>query len=220
VEIHCLQGERKMAVDNKTIGRFHLDGIPPAPRGVPQIEVSFDIDASGILHVSAKDLGTGKEQKITITASSGLSKEEVEKMRRDAEAHAAEDQRKREEVETRNQADSLVYQTEKFLKENADKVDAAKKGEVERAIGDLKSALAETTPDPTRLKSGMESVNTAMQALSQELYSKARASGASQQAGGGEAPPSGGEGPAASKDGDVIDADFEMVDEESKKKKK
>src|SRR3954466_4968071 len=135
VEIHVLQGERQFAKDNKTIGKFQLTDIPPAPRGVPQIEVTFDIDANGILHVSAKDLGTGKEQKITITASSGLDKEEVEKMRRDAEEHADEDRKQREEIETRNEADSAVYRSEKMLKDNADKVSGDDKGKIESAIG-------------------------------------------------------------------------------------
>src|SRR5882672_778459 len=134
VEVHVLQGERPMVTGNKTIGKFHLDGIPPAPMGVPQIEVTFDIDANGILNVSAKDLGTGKEQKITITASSGLSKDEVERMRKDAEAHADEDRQQREEVEARNEADNLVYRTEKLLKDNADKISADARGKIEKAV--------------------------------------------------------------------------------------
>src|SRR6202167_1226319 len=133
VEIHVLQGERQFSRDNKTIGKFHLTDIPPAPRGVPQVEVTFDIDANGILHVGAKDLGTGKEQKITITASSGLSKDEIEKMRKDAEAHADEDKAKREEIETRNEADGLVYRTEKMLKDNGDKISGDEKAKIERA---------------------------------------------------------------------------------------
>ena len=172
VEIHVLQGERKMAVDNKTIGKFHLDGIPPAPRGVPQIEVTFDIDANGILHVGAKDLGTGKEQKITITASSGLNKDEVEKMRRDAESHDAEDQKKRETAETRNRADATVYETEKFLKEHGAKVSPDKKSKVESAVAELKDAIK--SGDVDRMKSALEKTNTEMQALSSELYSQAR----------------------------------------------
>src|SRR5881296_810786 len=141
VEIHVLQGERQLARDNKTIGKFHLTDIPPAPRGVPQIEVTFDIDANGILHVSAKDLGTGKEQKITITASSGLSKEEVEKMRKDAESHAEEDRKRREEIEVRNEADNAVYRSEKMLKENADKISGNDKGRIEKAVNEVKEAL-------------------------------------------------------------------------------
>src|SRR5262249_26330374 len=136
VEIHVLQGERQMAQDNKTIGKFHLTDIPPAPRGVPQIEVTFDIDANGILHVSAKDLGTGKEQKITITASSGLSKDDIEKMRKDAESHAEDDKQRREEIETRNEADNAVYRSEKMLKESGDKISGNEKSKLEAAIND------------------------------------------------------------------------------------
>ena len=133
VEIHVLQGERQLSRDNKTIGKFHLTDIPPAPRGMPQIEVTFDIDANGILHVSAKDLGTGKEQKITITASSGLTKDEIEKMRKDAEAHADEDKKRREEIEARNEADNAVYRSEKMLKDSADKISGADKSKIEDA---------------------------------------------------------------------------------------
>ncbi|MCX6998463.1 MAG: molecular chaperone DnaK [Kiritimatiellaeota bacterium] len=208
VEIHVLQGERKMAEGNKTIGKFHLDGIPPAPRGVPQIEVTFDIDANGILHVGAKDLGTGKEQKITITASSGLSKGDIEQMVKDASAHAAEDQERRETVETRNQADNLVYSTEKFLKEQGDKVPADKKSKVEGAVAKLKAALK--AGDAGAIKSATEAVNTDMQALSAELYAKARAAGGAKGpaagAPDGAAPPEGGGTEKAG--GDVIDADF------------
>ncbi len=141
VEIHVLQGERQFSRDSKTIGKFQLEDIPPAPRGVPQIEVSFDIDANGILHVSAKDLGTGKEQKITITASSGLSKDEIEKMRRDGELHAAEDRQRQEELETRNEADNAVYRTEKLLKDNRDKISAANCGKIESVLNEVKEAL-------------------------------------------------------------------------------
>ncbi len=227
VEIHVLQGERKMAGDNKTIGRFHLDGIPPAPRGVPQIEVTFDIDANGILHVSAKDLGTGKEQKITITASSGLSKEEIQQMTKDAESHAEDDQKRREGAETRNRADATVYETEKFLKENADKVDASKKADVEKALERLKEAIKAANTDD--MKSALEAVNTAMQVLSTEMYAKAKAARPGPQAGGPEAAPGGGQpegqgpqgGPQAgapAPENDVIDADFEMVDDKKKNK--
>jgi molecular chaperone DnaK len=141
VEIHVLQGERQFARDNKTIGKFKLDDIPPAPRGVPQVEVTFDIDANGILHVAAKDLGTGKEQKITITASSGLSKDEIEKMRRDAETHADEDKAKKEEIETRNEADNAVYRSEKLLKDSAANLSAEDKGKIESAAAAVKEAL-------------------------------------------------------------------------------
>ncbi|MDA0577538.1 MAG: molecular chaperone DnaK [Verrucomicrobia bacterium] len=220
VEIHVLQGERKMAGDNKSIGKFHLEGIPPASRGVPQIEVEFDIDANGILNVSAKDLGTGKQQKITITSSSGLSEKEINQMVKDAEAHADEDRLKREGVETRNTAENLVYQTEKLLKENGDKVAADKKATVETAIEAVKSALK--GGDTVGIKTAIEGLNTAMQAVSQELYSRpqdgaAGASGAAANGGdeaGAEAKSSGGD------DAEVIDADFEMVDEDKKKKKR
>jgi len=226
VEIHVQQGERKMAADNKSIGRFHLDGIPPAPRGVPQIEVGFDIDANGILHVSAKDLGTGKEQKITITASSGLDKSEIEKMVKDAEQHADDDKSKREQVETRNKADALAYETEKLLKEHAAKIDPAKKARVESALEKVKSVIKDG--DTEAIKSAMEALNSEMQAVSSDLYSQAKSS---RPGGGGEGSPSGetkssgndesGAGDKArgardksSKgDGDVIDADFEMVDD-------
>ena len=175
VEIHVLQGERKMSGDNKTIGRFHLDGIPPAPRGTPQIEVTFDIDANGILNVSAKDLGTGKEQKITITASSGLSDSEIEQMVKDAEAHASEDEAKKAAVETRNLADQTVYGTEKFLKENEDKVPADKKSEVEAAIEKLKDAIK--SDDTAKMESEMEAINNVMQSISQDLYANAQPEG-------------------------------------------
>src|SRR5204862_6520077 len=163
VEIHVLQGERQLARDNKTIGKFHLTDIPPAPRGVPQIEVTFDIDANGILHVSAKDLGTGKEQKIMITASSGLSKDEIEKMRKDAELHADEDKQKKEEVETRNEADNAVYRTEKMLKDNADKISGDKKSNIEKAVSDVKDALKGS--DTAAIKSASDKLNEAWQAV-------------------------------------------------------
>ncbi len=205
VEIHVLQGERKMATDNKTIGKFHLDGIPPAPRGVPQIEVTFDIDANGILHVSAKDLGTGKEQKITITASSGLNKDEVDKMVKDAAAHEAEDKKRRESVEVRNQADNAAYATEKFIKENGDKMGADAKTKIEASLAKLRETLKGSDTDA--MKSAMESLNAEMQAMSSEMYAKARQqkgpkpgaeAGGQQTAGGGE----------KKAEGDVIDADF------------
>lgn len=171
VEIHVLQGERQFAKDNKTIGKFHLTDIPPAPRGVPQVEVTFDIDANGILHVSAKDLGTGKEQKITITASSGLSKDEIEKMRKDAEAHADEDRERREEIEVRNEADNSVYRTEKMLKENADKISSSNKSKVESAVAAVKEALKGS--DTAAIKTASENLNEAWQAVSKELYQAA-----------------------------------------------
>jgi len=171
VEIHVLQGERPMARDNKTIGKFQLTDIPPAPRGVPQIEVTFDIDANGILHVSAKDLGTGKEQKITITASSGLGKEEIEKMRRDAEAHADEDKKHREDVEARNEADNVVYRTEKFLRESGDKLPAEQKSAIERAVAEAKEAIK--GGDASTIKGASEKLTEAWQAASESLYKAA-----------------------------------------------
>ncbi|HEX7860369.1 MAG TPA: molecular chaperone DnaK [Verrucomicrobiae bacterium] len=221
VEIHVLQGERQFARDNKTIGKFHLTDIPPAPRGVPQIEVTFDIDANGILHVSAKDLGTGKEQKITITASSGLSKDEVEKMRQDAESHAEEDKKRREEVEVRNEADNSVYRSEKMLKDAGDKLNAGDKSKIEAAMNSVREALKGT--DTATIKNASEKLNEAWQAASAELYKQAQQAQGGQGAGAGPTPgaggPSGGraQGAAAgsaggSKDeGPIIDA--EVVDE-------
>jgi len=211
VDIHVLQGERKMSKDNKTLGHFQLDGIPPAPRGVPQVEVTFDIDANGILSVKAKDLGTGKEQHITITASSGLSKEEVEKMVKDAEAHASEDEKAKEKVDLRNSADQAVFQTEKFLKENGDKIDEAKKAEVEATIEPVKEALKSN--DDEQIKAAMEKLNEAMQAAATEMYAKAQAEADAQQAADGADQPAG----EKQADGDVIDADFKMEDDEEKK---
>ena len=212
VEIHVLQGERKMSKDNKTIGRFHLDGIPPAPRGMPQVEVTFDIDANGILHVNAKDLGTGKEQKITITASSGLSDEEIQQMVKDAESHADEDKKVRDAVETKNRADATAYETEKFLKENSDKVAADKKEKVEAAIKSLRAA-AESN-DVEQMKSRMEELNAAMQEISADLYAQAKASGATAE---GEAA-GGAESKSEAPKDDVIDADYTMVDDDKDKK--
>jgi molecular chaperone DnaK len=213
VEIHVLQGERQLARDNKTIGKFHLTDIPPAPRGVPQIEVTFDIDANGILHVSAKDLGTGKEQKITITASSGLNKDEIEKMRKDAEAHAEDDRKRREEIETRNEADNAVYRTEKLLKENADKLSGADKSKVEAAISEVKEALK--GGDTAAIRAASEKLNEAMHALSAELYKAAgeKARAGKGQPGGGTGSGAGGEAQGGGKkdEGPIIDA--EVVDE-------
>ncbi len=209
VEVHVLQGERPLSRDNKTIGRFHLTDIPPAPRGMPQIEVTFDIDANGILNVSAKDLGTGKEQKITITASSGLNKDEVEKMRKDAEMHADEDKKRREEIEARNEADNTVYRSEKLLKENGEKLSGDNKGKIEKAVAEVKEALKGT--DTAALKSATERLNEAWQAVSAELYKAAQAqagaAGAQPGPDAGANPSQGGE----SKDKDVIDA--EVVDD-------
>jgi molecular chaperone DnaK len=216
VEIHVLQGERQFAKDNKTIGKFQLADIPPAPRGVPQIEVTFDIDANGMLHVGAKDLGTGKEQKITITASSGLSKDEVEKMRRDAESHAEEDKKQREEVEVRNEADSSVYRTEKLLKEHAENISGDNKAKIESAVSAVKEALKGS--DNAAIKSAAEKLNEAWQAVSGELYKAAAAKAQAEkgQAGGSGGQPGGepqGDQPKSDdkKDEGVIDA--EVVDE-------
>ena len=211
VEIHVLQGERPLSRDNKTIGKFHLTDIPPAPRGVPQVEVTFDIDANGILHVSAKDLGTGKEQKITITASSGLTKDEIEKMRKEAESHAEEDKQQREQIEARNEADNNVYRSEKMLKDNAEKISGADKSKVEDAIKEVREALKGA--DASAIRSANEKLNEAWQAVSAELYKaageKARA-GKAQPGAGGE--PAGETGSGPKKDeGPIIDA--EVVDE-------
>ncbi|HTJ00355.1 MAG TPA: molecular chaperone DnaK [Dongiaceae bacterium] len=214
VEIHVLQGERQFARDNKTIGKFQLTDIPPAPRGVPQIEVTFDIDANGILHVGAKDLGTGKEQKITITASSGLSKDEVEKMRKDAEAHAEEDKARKEEVEVRNEADNSVYRTEKLLKDSADKIAAGDKKKIEDAVAAVKDALKGS--DSAAIKSASEKLNETWQAVSQELYKAAAASAQANKGGAAGTPPPGAEPKAEEKkdgkdEGPIIDA--EVVDD-------
>jgi molecular chaperone DnaK len=175
VTIHVLQGEREMAGDNKTLGNFELTGIPPAPRGVPQIEVTFDIDANGIVHVSAKDLGTGKEQSIRITASSGLSKEEIDKMVRDAESHSAEDKKKRELIEARNQADSLIYSTEKSLKEFGDKIDAGEKKKIEDGVAALKKAMEGNDADA--IKKASDELTQASHKLAEAIYAKAQSSG-------------------------------------------
>jgi molecular chaperone DnaK len=212
VEIHVLQGERQLARDNKTIGRFKLDDIPPAPRGVPQIEVTFDIDANGILHVSAKDLGTGKEQKITITASSGLSKDEIEKMRKDAEAHAEEDKKRREEIEQRNEADNAVYRSEKMLKDNVGKISGSDKSKIEDAIKEVKEALK--GQDAAAIRSASEKLNEAWQAVSAELYKAASEKARAGKAQGASSGPGaeGGDRPGGGKDeGPIIDA--EVVDD-------
>ena len=211
VTIAIFQGDRKMARDNKALGNFNLDGIPPAPRGVPQIEVTFDIDANGILNVSAKDKGTGKEQKITITAAGGLSKEEIEKMRKDAEAHAAEDEKRHAEVEERNKADGLAFQVEKTLKDAGDKISADKKAPVEAALKELKDALAKQPPAPIdEIKSKQEALMKAMEPVAQEMYSSAQQPGAGTPPPGAGTPPPQDE-PKKEKGGDdVVDADFTM----------
>jgi molecular chaperone DnaK len=219
VEIVVLQGERPMSRDNKILGTFRLDGIPPAPRGAPQIEVTFDIDANGILHVTAKDLGTGKDQKITIQGSSGLSKEEVEKMTKEAELHAEEDRQRKEAVETKNQLDSTIYQLEKTLKESGDKLPADVKPKIESALADAKKDLESN--DTARMKAAMENLSK----VGQELYAKAaEAAGAAGAAGPGGAPGSAPEPDAGAAGGpkktekkaDVVDADFEVVDDDKK----
>jgi molecular chaperone DnaK len=218
VEIHVLQGERQFSRDNKTIGKFHLADIPPAPRGMPQIEVTFDIDANGILHVSAKDLGTGKEQKITISASSGLAKEEVERMRKDAELHAEEDRQQREQVEVRNEADNNVYRTEKMLRENADKISAGEKSKIESAVQQVKEALKGT--DANAIKAAHEKLTEAWQAASAELYKSAQERARAGQAQADPGKPTAADADSAqgkSKDkdeGPVIDA--EVVDEDKR----
>jgi molecular chaperone DnaK len=208
VSIHVLQGEREMAADNKTLGRFELTGIPPAPRGLPQIEVTFDIDANGIVHVSAKDLGTGKEQSIKITASSGLSEEEIKKLVKDAEMHAEEDKKKKELAEARNHADTLIYSTEKTVKELGDKVESALKSEIESAIERLKKAME--TSDSSEIKRLSDELTQASHKLAEKMYSQASQQGPGA---GPEAGAHGGGGPSAHKkaDDDVVDADFEEV---------
>jgi molecular chaperone DnaK len=219
VEIKVLQGERPMSRDNKNLGTFHLDGIPPAPRGVPQIEVTFDIDSNGILNVSAKDLGTGKEQKISITGSSGLTKDEVERLRHDAESHAEEDRKARELAEARNNADSLAYQSEKQLKELGDKVPADQKQSVEAAIKAVRDALA--GDDADAIKTAMDDLQTKFQAISAELYKQAASqSTPTPESGetGSTEEQSGGATGSTGRGGDkVVDADFEVVDEDKKK---
>ena len=205
VSIHVLQGERQMAGDNRTLGRFELVGIPSAPRGIPQIEVTFDIDANGIVHVNAKDLGTGKEQSIKITASSGLSEAEIEKLVRDAEAHAEEDKRRKELIEARNHADSLVYSVEKNIKEFGDKVDAAEKAKIEEAIANVKKALE--SDDLEAIKKAQDDLMTVSHKLAEAMYAKTAGG-----PGGPGAGAAGGEGQASGKkDDDVVDADFEEV---------
>ena len=205
VEVNVLQGEREFARDNKSLGMFKLDGIPAAPRGVPQIEVTFDIDANGIVHVSAKDLGSGKEQSITITASTNMSKEDIEKSVREAEQFAAEDKKRREEVDVRNGADQMVFQTEKTLNELGDKVDASKKAEVEAKLSELKEALKGT--DVEAIKAKQEEVQKAFYAISEELYKNAQGSGAA----GAPGADAGNAGNTGKPDDGVVDADFKEV---------
>src|SRR5256886_293196 len=214
VEVHVLQGERPMAAQNRTLGKFHLTGIPPAPRGVPQIEVTFDIDANGILNVMAKDTATGKDQKITITSSSGLSKEEVERMAKEAEAHAQEDRARREQIEAKNQLDTLVYSVEKMLHENGDKISGSERGDVENAIADAKKALESN--DKRSMDQARERLTQASHKLAEQMYKAAQpqgAPGAGPSSGAG--PAAGSNGEAQKKDEGVIDAEY--VDVEDKK---
>ncbi|MBW1697783.1 MAG: molecular chaperone DnaK [Deltaproteobacteria bacterium] len=213
VSIHVLQGEREMAADNKTLGRFELVGIPPAPRGVPQIEVSFDIDANGIVNVSAKDLATNKEQSIQITASSGLSKEEIDRLVKDAEMHAEEDRKKKELVEARNHADALIYNTEKSIRELGDKVDSTTKGQVESAISALKKAME--GEDAAEIKRLSEELTQKSHKLAEAMYQQASQAGSGQQAEAGAGQQAGAAtGGSRGKDDDVVDADFEEVKED------
>ncbi len=207
VEIKIYQGERKMAADNKLLGRFNLEGIPPAPRGVPQIEVTFDIDPNGILNVTAKDKGTGKEQKITITASSGLSKEEIEKMRQDAERYAKEDEERKAAVETRNQAEQMAYQAEKMLKDNGDKVPADAKAKVEAAVNELKEALKGT--DTAAIKTKQDALMQVLQTVGAAMYQQPGAGAAPDGAATGAQQGTAQEGQKKGGD-DVVDADFKM----------
>jgi molecular chaperone DnaK len=212
VEIVVLQGERPMARDNKTLGTFRLDGIPPAPRGQPQIEVTFDIDANGILHVSAKDLGTGKDQKITIQGSSGLSKDEVERMTKEAELNAADDQKRRDAVEAKNQLDSAIYQLEKTVKEAGDKLPADRKSRLEAALAEAKKDLE--SGETARMRGAVEKLSKA----GAELYAEAQAAAQAGQAGGAAGPAPEADTPKQEKKPDVVDADFEVVDEDKGKK--
>ena len=222
VTIHVLQGEREMASDNRTLGRFNLEGIPPAPRGVPQVEVSFDIDANGIVHVSAKDLGTNKEQRIRIESSGGLNEDEIEKMVRDAESHAQDDKARKHDIEVRNQADSLVYQTEKSIAEYGDKIGAEDKAAVESAIAELKSALE--GGDTATIEAAMNTLNESSHKLAEAMYAAAAANEAAaggdgaeagaEASGNGEAEPQNEEN---DDDGSTVDADFTVVDDEEKK---
>src|SRR5512140_1552608 len=216
VEVHVLQGERPMAAQNRTLGKFHLTGIPPAPRGIPQIEVTFDIDANGILNVTAKDNATGKDQKITITSSSGLSKEEVERMAKEADAHSAEDKQKREEVETKNQLDGTIYQMEKMLRENGDKISGSERGDVENAIADAKKAVE--GGDLATMKTSMQNLQNASHKLAEAMYKQAAPQG--QPAGEPHAGPTGGAsgdsahgGNGSAKKDDVIDAEYVDVED-------
>ncbi|CAL9377556.1 molecular chaperone DnaK [Streptomyces cellulosae] len=209
VQIQVYQGEREIAAYNKKLGTFDLTGLPPAPRGVPQIEVTFDIDANGIMHVWAKDLGTGKEQKMTVTGGSALPKDEIDRMMREAEQYAEEDRKRREAAETRNQAEQLVYQTEKFLTENGDKVPAEAKSEVESAVADVKRLLEQESPDTAELRAAVEKVATVSQRMGQAMYAQ---TGTQATAAGGTSDPGAADGGTSQGDDDVVDA--EIVDDD------
>ncbi len=224
VEIHVLQGERPMAADNRTLGRFILDGIPPAPRGVPQIEVTFDVDANGILHVTAKDKATGKEQSIRIEASSGLTEQEIERMKKEAQKHAAEDKKRKEEIETKNKADTIIYQTEKQLNDLKDKMSPEDRSKLETALGRLKEAHKSNNVE--EMKSAMEQVNATWNEIATKLYGQGGAAGAGPGAAGAAgAQPGGGatggttseEPQGGTSEGKVEDADYEVIDEDDKK---
>jgi molecular chaperone DnaK len=220
VEVHVMQGERPMAGDNKTLGKFHLVGIPPAPRGVPQVEVTFDIDANGIVHVSAKDMGTGREQKITITASSGLQKDEIDRMVKEAESHADEDAKKKEAVEARNHLDGLTHQVEKTLNENKEKLDAGTIGELETAIAGAKTALS--GDDIEAINNAFSALQTASHKLAEVIYNQQGAATGGEEAGGEEqaaassAATAGADSTASSGDDNVIDAEYVDVEEDKK----
>jgi molecular chaperone DnaK len=215
VEIHVLQGERPVASGNRSLGKFHLIGIPPAPRGVPQVEVTFDIDANGILNVSAKDMATNKEQKITITASTGLSKEEAERMKKEADAHAAEDKARLSEVEARNRLDNLVYQTEKLVKENREKLGETDAKSAEEAIEEARRALNEGGLD--RLNAAAEKLTKISHTMAETMYKSQQAAGSAAGAAGHDSGGASGQaGPSGSGQGDVVDAEFVDVDDSKK----
>jgi molecular chaperone DnaK len=203
VEVHVLQGERQMARDNRTLGKFHLVGIPPAPRGVPQVEVTFDIDANGILNVSAKDTATGKQQAITITASSGLTKDDIDKMVREAESNAEEDKKRRQEIEVKNQADSLAYSIERQLAEHGEKIPAGDKSAIEEAIKEVREALK--ADDTARIKQASDALTKASHKMAEVLYREAQA----KQQGGGPAGSTASDGKTRTAEGEVVDAEFE-----------
>ena len=209
VSIHVLQGERELASQNRTLGMFNLEGIAPAPRGVPQIEVTFDIDANGIVHVSAKDLGTGKEQKIRIESSSGLSEADIEKMVKEAEAHAEDDKKAREAIEAKNNAETLCYSTEKALKEYGDKISSSEKADIEAAIKDLRDTIASSNASAEEIKGKTEKLQQVSMQLGQKVYEAAQQ--AQGNAGAGPQPGAGSQGPSSSDNGDTMDADFEEV---------